>query len=104
MVKFKPLKDYMVVKPLSRIQSSLIQVVSDELPNRGIIVRLGRGIKKKCGYIPFDVQVGDTISFGEFTYYPEYYEDNQKYLIMQQADIAAVLEEAEIDHATQAIG
>lgn len=95
--KFKPLRDYILVKPLVRVQSSIIHVISNEVANRGQVVRVGNGKQYKRGFRPLDVKVGEIVNFMEHKgLFPEYWEDGQRYLIMQEADVC-ILDGFEID-------
>lgn len=92
---FRPTQDYVLVKPLDRIASTLIAVILDERPNLVEIVAIGPGkIDKKGRLHPLDVKVGQTVRIGEFMF-PEIYfhGNNQKYLVIQEADIAGVVDE-----------
>lgn len=95
----KPRQDYILVKPLPRIASSVIEVVLHELPNLGIVMAIGPGKRdQKTGRIkPLDVQVGDTVRYGEFkNMFPEWREkpEDAPMLIMQEADIAGIIDES----------
>lgn len=90
----RPTQDYIVVKPHKREQSSIIEVVSHEGFSLGTIIAVGPGKENKRGQImPLDAKPGETIRFGEFkNMFPEYHENGEKYLILQEADIAGVVE------------
>jgi chaperonin GroES len=92
---FKPRQDYILVKPLERKASNIIHAVLHELPNLGVVVAVGPGKLNKKGKLqPLDVQVGDTIRFGEFkNMFPEYFENNERFLIIQEADIAGIVDD-----------
>ena len=94
---FKPREDFILVKPLERKASDVIITILHELPNLGTVVAVGPGKTNKRGQRqPLDVKVGDTVRFGEFkNMFPEYYENGVKHLIMQEADVAGVVEERE---------
>lgn len=91
---FRPSADRILVKPIERVASDIILTVLDELPNLGEVVAVGPGKRDKKGNLkPLDVKVGDTVRFGEFRdMFPTYYDGLQKYLIMQEADVAGVVE------------
>lgn len=96
-VMLRPLRDQIVVKPLDRKQSEIIQVLHSERPNLGIVVAVGPGKRTKKGRIePLDVQVNDTIRYGDTNLnhlsYPQYWEGNQLYLVLQEADVCFVAE------------
>lgn len=98
---FKPKHDFLLVKPLERKASSVIVTVLHELPNLGVVVAAGPGKRDKHGNLkPLDVKVGDTVRFGEFkNMFPEYYVGLEKHLIIQEADVAGVVEPEDIPAA-----
>ena len=88
----RPLRDYILVKPLGRPQSDVIQVVSTERPNLGLVLATGPGKANKKGKIePLDVKTGQTVRFGEFAF-PEVQVNGVRCLMMQEADIAGVVD------------
>lgn len=91
---FRPRADYILVKPLERVASSIIDVVLHELPNLGVVIAIGPGkIDKRGQRRRLDVKIGDTVRFGEFNgMFPEYIDNGVRHLIVQEADIAGVLE------------
>ena len=94
----RPLFDYIVVKPLIRKQSDVIEVVSNEKHCRGEIVAVGPGkFNKKGQRIPLVSQAGQIVIFGngDFDFYPKVYEGTQIFRLIQEADIAGVIEEAQ---------
>lgn len=104
-VKFKPTQDYILIKPLERVASRVINVILlNELPNLGTVIVVGPGKRDKRGIVkPLDVQVGDIVRFGEFkNMFPEYYEGLTKYLIIQEADVAGVVELEDVEEALAA--
>ena len=92
----RPLRDQIVIKPLERNASELVQVIHHEKPNLGIVVAVGPGSRNKKGQIvPIDLKVGDTVRYGtsaEYLSYPEYWEGRQRFLVLQEADICFVQE------------
>lgn len=92
----RPLRDQIVVKPLERKASEIIEVLHNEKPNLGIVMAVGPGLRNKKGQIrPLDVQVNDTVRYGtaqEYLNYPEYWEGRQRYLVLQEADVCFVAE------------
>lgn len=87
---FQPIHDYILVKPLPRTISKIIHLDPAERPNYGIVKAIGPGkYNKKGKRIPLVVEPGQKIRFGEF-YFPEIYQDGEKLLILQEADIAGV--------------
>ncbi|UOF80240.1 co-chaperonin groes (hsP10) [Caudoviricetes sp.] len=90
-MKLRPLKDRIVVKPISRIKSSIIDVVMSEKDNMGNIVAIGDQAKNH-------LHIGEFVRFGtmgkdEYLNYQEYFEDGERYLIMSWKDICFISEE-----------
>ena len=92
----KPLFDFIVIKPLDRVQSTVIEVVSHEKHCRGLVIACGPGKRaKNGGRKPMDAKPGDTVIFGDgnFDFYPRHYEpDGTLYRIIQQGDICGIVE------------
>ncbi len=91
------MRDQIVVKPLERKASDIIEVLHSEKPNLGIVVAVGPGKRNKRGNVdPLDVKVNDTIRYGDTTMnhlnYPQYWEGHQMYLVLQEADVCFVAE------------
>ena len=82
----KPLRDRVVVKPLTRNLSDIIYVNNKEPFNEGTIVAIGSMVT--------DCKVGDFIKYGNGDYlnWPVHRIDDQDYQIIQEADICAVVE------------
>lgn len=82
----KPLRDRVVVRPQVRQLSELIHVVNREPFNEGTIVAIGPDV--------YDVKPGDFVKYGNGDYlnWPVHTIDGQDYQIIQEADIAAVVE------------
>jgi chaperonin GroES len=75
-----------------KARESLLASSQEHLGRTGAVMAVGPGKLNKAGKrIPLDVKVGDRIAFGEFDY-REHYEDGQRYLIMQEADVCWVFE------------
>lgn len=90
----RPTQDYILVKPLERVASSVIQVINWEKHCRGQIVAVGPGKRNSKGKIqPMDSEVGQIIAFGNgnFDFYPKFYDtDGTLYRLIQEADICFV--------------
>ncbi len=82
----QPLRDRVVVKPLVRQLSDIIVVNNTEPFNEGTIVAVGPKVH--------DVKPGDFIKYGNGDYlkWPVHHVDGQDYQIIQEADIACVVE------------
>lgn len=83
----KPLKDRVVVKPHTRHISDILIVNNKEPFNEGTIVAIGPEVR--------EVKNGDFIKYGNGDYlnWPVQRIDGQDYQIIQEADIACVLED-----------
>ena len=90
------MNDKIVVKPLERVKSNVIAVVMDEQDNMGTVVAVGPGKKLSNGKREaMPVDVGAFIRFGtmgddEYLKYQEYFEDNERYLIMSWQDVCFI--------------
>ena len=87
----KMLRDRVMVKPIERQLSKTLIVANTERHNQGIVMAVGPGKEIKGKIRPLDVKVGDMVRWGEFAF-PEYAEGGVKYQILQEADIAAIVE------------
>ena len=89
----KPLHDKIVVKPIERVKSNLIHVIMDEKDNMGTVVAIGPGKKLTNGRREaMPIEVGSFVRFGhmgrdEYLGYTEYFEDNERYLVMSWQDV-----------------
>jgi chaperonin GroES len=89
----KPLHDKIVVKPIERVKSKLIHVIMDEKDNMGTVVAVGLGKKLPNGRREaMPIEVGSFVRFGhmgndEYLGYTEYFENNERYLIMSWQDV-----------------
>lgn len=97
MVNFRPREDRILIKPLERQDSQILHVVTSKRMYRGIVVATGPGRyvnrERTSAFIPLTVKVGDIVSYGETpVIFPEYEEDDTKYLILQEADVAFIEE------------
>ena len=97
----KPLHDKIVVKPIERVKSSLIHVIMDEKDNMGTVVAVGPGKKLTNGRREaMPIEVGSFVRFGhmgrdEYLGYTEYFENNERYLVMSWQDVC--FEQGEIN-------
>lgn len=92
----RPRQDYIVVRPIERRQSTIVEVVSYEKHCRGEILAVGPGkFSKKNIRIPMQSQVGQIVIFGDgnFDFYPKFYENGECLRIIQEADIVGVIED-----------
>ena len=93
MVKFSPLADRVVVKPIEREETTRSGIVlpdtAKEKPQEGKVVAVGPGRTTDEGKkVPMDVKVGDKVIYSKFGG-TEYKEDDEEYLILRESDILA---------------
>ena len=116
---FRPLFDFILIRPIKRMQSRVLEVVSYEKYHLGMIVAAGpgdypkftdekrRGIRNyKAAFIETQVKPGDFIAYVDMdsvpNYYKHYREDNDdgtsvEYIIAQEKDVVFIGEREEID-------
>ncbi len=82
----RPLHDRVVVKCSERVLSSIVYAVNRESMNEGTIVAVGPRVKT--------AQPGEFIKYGNGTYldWPIHEMDGEKFQIIQEADIACVVD------------
>ena len=93
MVKFSPLADRVVVKPIEREETTRSGIVlpdtAKEKPQEGKVVAVGPGRTTDEGKkVPMDVKVGDKVIYSKFGG-TEYKEEDEEYLIRRESDILA---------------
>ena len=92
---FRPTQDYILVLPVERRQSAVLEVVSNEKYTQGTVVAVGPGKRSKKGVIqPLTVQPGDFITYGDldrgYDFYPKYSEHGVTYRVLQEADVCFI--------------
>lgn len=92
----RPLRDQLVIDPIKRVQSEVIEVVSNEKACIGRVIAAGPGqIDKKGRIKPLDVKVGDVIRYGgeEYLSYPEYFDPEtlKTVQIITERDVTGVV-------------
>ena len=106
MAMFKPLRDYVLVKPDPAMSLSLDSgliipqhnnksiIDSDRQYGRtGTIIAIGQGKRTKKGVlVPMEIKVGDRVMWGEFIF-PEIELDGQIHTVLQEADLAVIDDE-----------
>lgn len=82
----RPLHDRVVVKCSERVLSSIVYAVNRESMNEGTIVAVGPRVKT--------AQPGEFIKYGNGSYldWPIHEIDGEKFQIIQEADIACVVD------------
>lgn len=91
----RPTQDYIVVKPLPRFHSAVIDVQTREKHCRGEVIAVGPGKRDKKGRLkPLDARCGDIVAFGngEFDFYPKWQDspESETLRVIQEADIAYI--------------
>ena len=95
-MKFKPLHDRVVVKPLELDTETaggiIIPDTTKEKPMEGKVVAVGAGARDEQGKVqPLDVKAGDSILFGKWSG-TEVKIDSHDYLIMKESDIMGIID------------
>ena len=96
-IKIRPLADRVLVKPSAEAEAKttggiIIPDTAKEKPSRGEVVGVGPGRVDENGkLIPMNVKVGDQVLYSKYGGNEIEYE-GEKYLIMAEMDIQAVLE------------
>mgnify|MGYP001591756208 CR=1 FL=1 len=94
-MSFRPLRDYVLIEPIERIQSSVLAVVQQEKPSVGRVVAVGPGKIVKGRRSPLDVQPGALVRFGTdagYLSYPEVHVGAKRLLLMREADVCFIAE------------
>ncbi len=91
-IKLKPLADRVIIEPMSaetKTASGIyIPDTAQEKPQKGKVVAVGNGTKDE----EMKLKVGDTVLYGKYAG-TEVNINNEKYLIMRQSDVLAIIEE-----------
>ena len=90
-MNIKPLADRVLVKPAQaeeKVGGIIIPDTAKEKPQRGSIVATGNGTKDE----EMILKVGDVVLYGKYSG-TEIELDGEKYLMMRQSDVLAVVEE-----------
>lgn len=95
-INLKPLGDRLVVEPQEREQTTssglVLPETAAEKPQQGTVVAAGPGRRDDDGNrVPLDVAVGDTVLYAKYGG-TEVKISNQKYLILKEADVLAIVE------------
>lgn len=90
----RPLRDRIVVRPIKRVKSEIIEVIMDELPNIGEVLAVGPGERDKKGrLIPNPIEIGQRIRFGgmeDYLSYPRFEIDGEELIVMSWKDVCFV--------------
>lgn len=95
-MKFKPLKDRVLVKYSEEPQKSsgglYIPDTAKEKPQKGEIIAVGSGKVNEDGKVhPMDVKVGDIVLFEKYSG-SKINIDNEEFLIIKEDDILGIVE------------
>lgn len=112
--KIRMLRDYMIVEPLDTIYSSIIEVIHETKPMRGIVKAIGPGHYPKIyngpkgkrtkswdskAFQPTECKVGDIIELGGLQYdgytFQNFYWGDKLHIICREADVAGVYVKSE---------
>ncbi len=95
-MKIKPLFDRVVLKPLESESETkggiLLPTAAQEKSQLAQVVAVGNGRNAEGKDIGMSVKVGDKVLFGKYTG-TEVEIDEQKYVVVRQPDILAVIED-----------
>ncbi|MCH3982874.1 MAG: co-chaperone GroES [Prevotella sp.] len=90
-MKIKPLADRVLVLPApaeEKVGGIIIPDTAKEKPQRGKVVAVGHGTKDD----PMVLKEGDTVLYGKYAG-TELENEGEKYLMMRQSDVLAVVED-----------
>ena len=94
MVKFAPLGERVVIKPIEREETTssglILPDTAKEKPQEGEVVEVGPGrtTEDGKGRIAMEIKAGDRVIYSKFAG-TEYKEGDQEYLILRESDILA---------------
>lgn len=93
MVKFTPLGERLIVKPLDEEQTTSSGIIlpdtAKEKPQEGEVVAVGPGrVTDDGARVPMEVQTGDRIIYSKYAG-TEYKDEGQEYLILRESDVLA---------------
>ena len=89
-MKIKPLADRVLILPVEveqKVGGIIIPDTAKEKPQRGKVVAVGNGTKDE----DMILKVGDEVVYGKYAG-TEIENDGEKYLMMRQSDILAIVE------------
>ncbi|MCH4072725.1 co-chaperone GroES [Pseudoramibacter sp.] len=94
-MKLKPLGDKIVIKVKEEEKKTTGGIVlpdsAKEKPQQGEVVAVGSGEMVDGKKVPLDVKVGDEVIYSKYSG-SEIKMDDEKYLIVKQSDILAIVE------------
>lgn len=92
----KPLGDRLLVKPIEQEERTASGIIlpetAKEKPQEGEVLAVGPGARKDDGSrVEMDVKVGDRVLYAKYAG-TEIKMNGQKYLILRESDILAIIE------------
>ena len=108
-MSFKCFSDYILLRPIERKKSSVLEVISYEKYNRGMVVAVGPGERIKnpkgeeTGAIrPMVLKPGDFVTYVDLDHiYPKHFDNGVEYRVLQDKDITFISEREFIDQHNQ---
>ena len=96
-MKIRPLHDRVIVRREEEEKKTaggiFLPGTAQEKPNQGVVIAVGSGKVLENGEVtPVDVNVGDTIVFGQFAGSDKIDADGEELIILSEGDIKAVIE------------
>ena len=93
MVKFTPLGERLVIKPIEQEETTssglFLPDTAKEKPQEGEIVAVGEGrLNDEGKRVPMEVKVGDRVIYSKYAG-TEYKDGDEEYLILRESDILA---------------
>ena len=93
MVKFTPLGERLIVKPLDEEQTTSSGIIlpdtAKEKPQEGEVVAVGPGrVTDEGARVPMEVETGDRIIYSKYAG-TEYKDEGEEYLILRESDVLA---------------
>lgn len=97
--QLRPLGDRIVVKPIEEEEMTpggiYVPETAKERPQEGRVIAVGSGeIRDDGTRVPLDLSVGDRVIFAKYAG-TEFKLDGEKFLILSERDVLAVVEDAE---------
>jgi co-chaperonin GroES (HSP10) len=101
---FKPLHDYLLIRPEKTPEYSQLIVISNDRMNRGTVVAAGPGkwLKRKSGdesgmFLANSIKPGDFVTYTDLDIFPKWRERDgaEQFVIIQEADVTFVADEGQ---------
>ena len=98
----RPLRDKIVVRPINRIKSHVLEVVMQEHPNIGEVMAVGPGeVDRKGRLHPNPCEIGQIVRYGtsgEYLTFPKVDVDGTEMIVLSWKDVVFVEEGHAQDH------